>query len=174
MAAVPCQQNFQVYKACQLPWLILSDGIVIYFEKLPGITAKSFAFYQKICVLMGPRILKSCCPPSTSLLHISRSSQSARLGSLCYRATYQLSVLHTVVYIGVGVGVDCHVLLQRIFLTQGSNPGLSCCRWILYHLNHQGSPSGYIWRCYFLCFIPLFPSSNVSIYFLFIWCLHLF
>ena len=31
-------------------------------------------------------------------------------------------------------------LLQGIFSTQGSNPGLSYCRRILYHLSHQGSP----------------------------------
>ena len=34
----------------------------------------------------------------------------------------------------------CHSLCQGIFLTQGSNPGLSNCRQILYHLSHQGSP----------------------------------
>ena len=32
-----------------------------------------------------------------------------------------------------------HFLLQRIFLTQGSNPGLPHCRQMLYHLSHQGS-----------------------------------
>ena len=32
----------------------------------------------------------------------------------------------------------CHSLLQGIFLTQGSNLGLLHCRWILYHLSHQG------------------------------------
>ena len=37
-------------------------------------------------------------------------------------------------------GVGCHCLLQRIFLTQGSNPGLPQCKQILYHLSHQGSP----------------------------------
>ena len=36
--------------------------------------------------------------------------------------------------------VGCHFLLQGIFPTQGSNPGLLHCRWILYHLGHQGSP----------------------------------
>ena len=36
--------------------------------------------------------------------------------------------------------VGCHALLQKIFPTQGSNPGLPHCRWILYHLSHQGSP----------------------------------
>ena len=32
-------------------------------------------------------------------------------------------------------GVGCYALLQVIFSTQGLNPGLQCCRWILYHLN---------------------------------------
>ena len=31
-------------------------------------------------------------------------------------------------------------LLQGIFPTQGSNPGLLCCRRTLYQLSHQGSP----------------------------------
>ena len=34
--------------------------------------------------------------------------------------------------------VSCHFLLQGIFPTQGSNPGLLHCRQILYHLSHQG------------------------------------
>ena len=37
-------------------------------------------------------------------------------------------------------GVGCHFLLQRIFPTQGLNSGLPHCRWILYHLSHQGNP----------------------------------
>ena len=39
---------------------------------------------------------------------------------------------------GRNTGVGCHVLLQGIFPIQGSNPGLPHCRWILYHLSHQG------------------------------------
>ena len=35
-------------------------------------------------------------------------------------------------------GVGCRFLLQRIFLTQGSNPGLLHCRQSLYLLSHQG------------------------------------
>ena len=38
-------------------------------------------------------------------------------------------------------GVGCHPLLQGIFPTQGLNPGVPHCRWILYHLSHQGSPA---------------------------------
>ena len=37
-------------------------------------------------------------------------------------------------------GVGCHALLQGIFPTQESNPGFLHCRWVLYHLYHQGSP----------------------------------
>ena len=44
--------------------------------------------------------------------------------------------------LGRFTGVGCHFLLQRILLTQGSNPhllGLLHCRQNLYPLNHQGS-----------------------------------
>ena len=41
---------------------------------------------------------------------------------------------------GKNTGVGCHALLQEIFPTQGSNPGLLHCRRILYCLSHQGSP----------------------------------
>ena len=42
--------------------------------------------------------------------------------------------------LGKNTGVDCHSLLQGIFLTQELNSGLLHCRQILYHLSHQGSP----------------------------------
>ena len=42
---------------------------------------------------------------------------------------------------GKNTGVSCHALLQGIFPTQESNPGLLCCRRILYCLSHQGSPT---------------------------------
>ena len=37
---------------------------------------------------------------------------------------------------GKNTGVGCHDLLQKIFLTQGLNPGLLHCRQILYHLSY--------------------------------------
>ena len=54
---------------------------------------------------------------------------------------------------GKNTGVGCHSLLQGIFPTQGSNPGLPHCRWILYHLSHQGSPRDSLWS-YFLLLSP--------------------
>ena len=40
---------------------------------------------------------------------------------------------------GQNAGVGSLSLLQGIFPTQGSNPGLPHCRWILYQLSHKGS-----------------------------------
>ena len=61
----------------------------------------------------------------------------------------------------LSTGVGCHFLLQRIFLTLGSNLGLLNCRQMLYHLSQQGSPSETIvtqnyvtqtvsWQAYFI------------------------
>ena len=50
--------------------------------------------------------------------------------------------------LGENTGVDCHALLQGIFPTQASNPGLLHWRWILYRLSHQGSPGILKWVAY--------------------------
>ena len=50
---------------------------------------------------------------------------------------------------GKNTGVGCYFLLQRIFPTQGSNPGSHTAGgWILYHLSHQGSPRILQWVAY--------------------------
>ena len=41
---------------------------------------------------------------------------------------------------GQNTAVGSLSLLQGIFPTQGSDPGLPHCRWILYQLSHKGSP----------------------------------
>ena len=47
-------------------------------------------------------------------------------------------LLHPWDFPGKSTGVSYHFLLQGIFLTQGSNPGLSHCRQTFYHLGHHG------------------------------------
>ena len=54
----------------------------------------------------------------------------------------------------MNTGVGSLSLLQRIFPTHGSNLSLLHCRWILYHLSHQGSPRIHEWVVY--------PSSSGS------------
>ena len=81
---------------------------------------------------------------------------------------------------GKNTGVSSHSLLQRIFLTQGLNPGLLHCRQIVYCLSHQGSPvsiltcsvakSCFVTPWTVACQVPLsmdFPGKNVGMgYFL--------
>ena len=45
--------------------------------------------------------------------------------------------------LGKNTGVDCHSLLQGIFPTQGSNPGLLLCGQTLYHLSDSDAKK---WR----------------------------
>ena len=60
--------------------------------------------------------------------------------------------------------MGCHALLQGIFPIQGSNPGLPCCRRILYHLSHQGNPLQFgllqfclsVFLCLWVCVNVLF------------------
>ena len=47
---------------------------------------------------------------------------------------------------GQNTAVGSLSLLQGIFPTQGSMPGLLPCRWILYHLSYPGSPPHH-WDC---------------------------
>ena len=49
---------------------------------------------------------------------------------------------------GQNTGVGRLSLLQGIFPTQGLDQGLLHCRWILYHLNHKGSPRILEWVAY--------------------------
>ena len=64
--------------------------------------------------------------------------------------------------------MGCHSLLQGIFPPRDWTPGLLHCRWILYQLNHQGSPRILAWVAVVFssessfasssCFLPCRPS----------------
>ena len=57
-------------------------------------------------------------------------------------------------------------LLQGIFPTQGSNPGLPSCRRILYQLSHKGSPFGNEAKCSnFSAILMSFPDTNIWFHF---------
>ena len=72
---------------------------------------------------------------------------------------------------GKNTGVGSHSLLQRIFLTQGSNLGLLHCRQILYSLSHQGSPCLCVCVCVCVCvhwkhirgFVKWTPSPGINL-----------
>ena len=64
-------------------------------------------------------------PPGRPRTELSRSVVS---DSLRPRGLQPTRLLHPWVSLGKNTGVGYHFLLQGIFLIQGSNPGLPCCR----------------------------------------------
>ena len=84
-----------------------------------------------------PTSRASLCLVSQSCSILCDPMDCSPLGSSVYRD-----------YPGKDTGVGCHALLQGLFPTQGLNPGLPYCRWILYCLSHQGSPWILEWVAY--------------------------
>ena len=78
------------------------------------------------------------CINTTWYLHMKSESRSVVSNSL---QPHSLNSSWTSLDQTIGVGSPS--LLQRIFPTQGLNPGLPHCRQILYKLSYQGSPSTY-------------------------------
>ena len=74
--------------------------------------------------------------------HMSEWSRSVVSDSLQPHGLWPTRLLSPWNFPGKSTGVGCHFLLQGIFPTQGSNPGLLHCRQMLYHLSHQGR----LWR----------------------------
>ena len=63
---------------------------------------------------------------------------------------------------GQNIQVGCRALLQGIFPTQGWNPGLPRCRWILYHLIHKGSAHACVHVSVCLKRVWTFPMSVIQ------------
>ena len=61
---------------------------------------------------------------------------------------------------GKSTGVACHFLLQGIFLTQVSNPGLVHCSQMLYRLSHQASPCTQ--KTHNICWIRLSHMNSIK------------
>ena len=65
---------------------------------------------------------------------------------------------------GQNTGVDSRSLLQGIFPTQGLNPGILHCRWILYQLSHQGSPRILEWVVYHFSSGSSLPRNRTGVH----------
>ena len=93
-------------------------------------------------------LLAQSCPSLCNPLHCSSPGSSVHVDSP-----------------GKNTGVGCCALLQRIFPTQGLNPGRPHFRWILNCLSHQGSPKIPEWMDSFSLLQGIFPTqqSNPSL-----------
>ena len=83
----------------------------------PTVVSNSFSLRYSIC------LVAQSCPTLCNLMEYSPPGSSVHGDSP-----------------GKKTGMYCHAFHQGIFLTQRLNSGLQHCRWILYHLSHQGSP----------------------------------
>ena len=82
-------------------------------------------FLGCMCVCVSVCVCISCSV-------VSDSSWSH--GTIAHQASLSMG------FRGKNTGVGCHFLLQGIFPSEGLNPCLLQCRWILYCLSHQVSP----------------------------------
>ena len=64
---------------------------------------------------------------------------------------------------GKNTRVGCHTLLQGIFPTQESDPGIWHCRRILYSLSHQGSQRVLEWVAYLFSRGSSQPSNQTGV-----------
>ena len=114
---------------------------------------------------------------SQSLLQQIFLTQESNLGFLyCRQILYQLSYQGSLISESHSVMSDCLqprglyspwpeywsgfslLFLQGIFPTQGLNPGLPHCRWLLYQLSHKGSSRKLEWVAYL--FFPIQESNQ--------------
>ena len=93
-------------------------------------------------VLLNSWLIKTSAKRSEKREVKQRASRSVMSDSL---RPHGLCTVHGILqarileWVAVPFSRECF-LLQRIFPTQGSNPGLLHCRGILYQISHQGSP----------------------------------
>ena len=121
------RNHFFSIEYCWLPSQILADWI--HIGVFLGLLFGSIALYVCLC--------NSTMKWSESRLVMSDSLRPHGLYSPWISS-------------GQNTGLDSLSLLQGICPTQGSNPGLSHCRRILYQLSHKGSPKILEWVAY--CF----------------------
>ena len=68
------------------------------------------------------------------------SAVSVKVAQLCPTLCHPMDCTVRGILQAINTRVGSLSLLQGIIPTQGLNPGLPCCRWILYQLSHKGSP----------------------------------
>ena len=154
----PCLHSRQPWLPCgwQREAALGSDTTACCFmvrERGPGLAVRSQGVL--LCQLATSLQLK----PRTMCLSVRHSvtSDSLRLhGPWPVKAPLSVGVLQ-----GKNTGIGCHSLLQEIFPTQGLNPGLLHCSWVLYYLSHQGSPQ-YTWSVYLI--LEIHPRGQTEGY----------
>ena len=111
-----------------------ADGKLVQRTELNSLDAKYQLRWSSACLLTYNPWLVT---PSQLPLLLLLLSRFSRVRLFAVLRTVADQVLCPWNSLGKNTGADCHFLLQEIYLTQQSNPGVLHCRKILYHLSHQ-------------------------------------
>ena len=134
------EPEFFLKGSFQKKLLILLKNKQIIKKDLEFSPKKVIRYYHNVCFC---HVVCSQAVLSNSVMSNSATLQESSLSSPSVHGDSP----------GKNTGVGCHFLLQGIFRTQGSNPGLLHCRWISHCLSHQGSPTA----------ILSFPQDTVPV-----------
>ena len=107
-------------------------------------------YYSKLAIMHLEKKKKRCQLPSRILLFEYRRPQTTM-------------VLCPWDFPGKNTRVGSHFLLQRIFLTQGSNPGLPYYGQILNHLSHQITYLGLPNLIYHFCHLHIISHQQFKV-----------
>ena len=129
------KKDFRVRNLHQIPpyFLYWVNILNFYFEIILRYKQKLQEYMDSSCALSSQVPWK---------LASYKISSEVKVAQLCPTLCDPLG------FSGQNTGVGSLSLLQGIFPTQGSNPGLPHCRWIVYQLGHKGSPRILEWVAY--------------------------
>ena len=164
--SLPGSSIHRIFQARVLEWgaiafSVIRSSIIIKVKKLEflpdtsnlryGSPLNLFLYFNFNMYIYN--ILNNCCKALFAILGITGTQTLFKLHMLAFGlvAQFCLTLCNTMDCSpqgssvhrdspGKNTGVGCNALLQGIFPTQGSNPGLLHCRRILYRLSQKGSP----------------------------------
>ena len=130
-----CRFKF-IYKYVSIHFIIWT--ILTHYRKIKEcLHTKLFAIWTENASALNSKVLSSISGRHTQKLNNLSEGKSRSVFSNCLRLHGLFSSWNS---LDQNTEVDSLSLLQGIFPTQASNPGLSHCRQIIYQLSHKGSP----------------------------------
>ena len=155
---------------CQPDWTVGCPGMQPTTKQI-----NTHTHYAIICIWLAHTITETltyiniCTHTSLSSVSLQNPNIVCMLFWYINSANVFKSIIESITEAGKNTWVGCLSLLQRIFLIQGSNPGLPHCRPILYPLSHQGSmyshiPNRQLWWTGNRAQTPTKPSLCLSAY----------
>ena len=117
---------------CRRSWFQKTKNL-----KMDIFIPKFFIYHIQMCVCVSEWVSECVCARVFVYMQALSLFSCVQLLATLWTAAHQAPLSRNSP--GKNTGVGCHVLLQGIFPTQGSNPHLLHCRQILYPLSHLES-----------------------------------